>query len=90
MKITYYVAVGDNGGIITDSYDRAMVCQKYLRGHIFIKKQSSFEEAEGYLLDHLVEKAPFGCPIPDHFPLNKVITIKRLRSSADGGEGYAG
>lgn len=77
----YYIAVGDNGGIITDSYDRAVMCQKYLWGHIFIKKQPSFEAAEDYLLDHLVEKAPFGCPVPDHFPLNKVITIKKLMAS---------
>ena len=77
----YYITDGDNGGIITDSYYRAVMCQKYLWGHIFIKKQPSFEAEEDYLLDHLVEKAPFGCPVPDHFPLNKVITIKKLMAS---------
>ena len=80
-KSTFYVSLRDIGGIITDTYDRAIVCQKYLRGHVYIKKQPSFEEAEDYLLDHLVEKAPFGCPIPDHFLLNKVITIKKLMAS---------
>ena len=73
----YYVAVGDNGGVIADSYDRALLCKKYLRGHIWVKKQPNFEEAEAYLLDHITEKAPFGCPIPDHFSLNKVITFKK-------------
>lgn len=77
----YYVAVGDNGGIITNDYDRAVMCKKYLRGHIYVKKQTCFEEAEAYLMDHIMEKAPFGCPIPDHFALNKVITIKKLMQS---------
>lgn len=78
----YYVAVGDNGGVITDDYDRALYCKsKYLRGHVFVKKVSGFEEAEDYLLDHLTEKAPYGCSVPDHYELNRVVTIRKLMES---------
>lgn len=75
----YYTTVGDNGGVITDDYDRALLCKKYFRGQVYIKKLSTFKEAEGYLFDHLAEKAPFGCPIPDHYQLNKVVTIRKLK-----------
>lgn len=76
----YYVSVGNNGGVITDSYDRALLCKKYLRGHVWVKKQPNFEEAEAYLMDHIAEKAPFGCPLPLKCGLNQVITFRKLMS----------
>ena len=75
----YYTTVGDNGGVITDDYDRALLCKKYFQGQVYIKKLPSFEEAENYLFDHLAEKAPSECPIPDHYVLNKVVTIRKLK-----------
>ena len=74
----YYITVGDNGGVITDDYDRALLCKKYFRGHVYVKNQSTFEDAEEYLLNHLIEKAPFWCPVPDHYALNAVVTIRKL------------
>ena len=66
MKKIYYAAVGNNGGIVTDDYENALVCKRYLRGHVYTKKFFDFDEAEEYLLDHISEMAPIGCPIPEH------------------------
>lgn len=53
MRTVYYVTVGNNGGIVTDDYHHALLCKKYLRGHVYIRKFFDFEEAEDYLLDHV-------------------------------------
>ena len=78
MKKFYYAAVGNNGGIVTDDYENALVCKRYLRGHVYTKKFFDFDEAEEYLLDHITEVAPIGCPIPEHCKLNQMITIRKL------------
>lgn len=80
-KHRFYVAVGDNGGVITSTYAHALYCTKYLRGHIYTKGHPDFESAEDYLLEHLIEKAPFDCPVPFHCKLNQVITIRKLLES---------
>lgn len=74
----YYAVVGNNGGIIADDYERALLCKMYLRGHIYIRKFSAFQEAEDFLWDHLNTVAPDGCPLPAHFQLNKIVTISKL------------
>lgn len=78
----FYAAVGDNGGVITDWYDRALYNKKYLRGHVYIRKFTCFEDAEEYLLDHIMLKAPFGCPIPEHCRLNQFLSIRKLMETA--------
>ena len=78
MKPAYYSVVGINGGIVTDTYERALLCKKYLRGHVLVKKHPNFQEAEEALLDHLTEVAPWGCPLPDHCVCNKMVTISKL------------
>lgn len=75
---TFYATIGGNGGIITDDYERALFCKVYLRGHVYIKKFSDFGEAEDFLWDHLNTVAPAGCPLPTHFRLNKMVTIRKL------------
>lgn len=77
-KNVFYVTVGNNGGIITGDYERALLCRKYMRGHVYIRKFFDFEEAEEYLLDHMMEIVPFGCPIPEHCEPNQMLTIKKL------------
>ena len=77
-KSSFYVTVGGNGGIITDSYGRATYCKKYLRGHVYVRKFQDLQDAEDYLWDHLNTVAPEGCPIPAHFRLNKMVTISKL------------
>ena len=52
--------------------------KKYLRGHVYTKKFSDFTEAEDYVLDHITEKAPFGCPVPVHCRLNEIIFTSKL------------
>ena len=64
----YYAAVGDNGGV---------------RGHVYTKKFFDFTEAEDYVLDHITEKAPFGCPIPLHCRRNEIIFISKLLKSLE-------
>ena len=36
------------------------------------------QPAEEYLLDHITEMAPIGCPVPEHCKLNQMITIRKL------------
>lgn len=74
----YYVTVGDNGGVIADSHQRALCCKQYMRGNIDVKEAESFEKAEVILRDHLEKVAPAGCPVPDHFARNDVVTIRKL------------
>ena len=74
----YYIAVGDNGGVVASNYERALLYKTCLRGHKYVKKFSDFEEAEDYVLDHIAEKAPFGCPIPMHCKINEIIFISKL------------
>ena len=74
----YYAVVGNNGGIIAYDYELALFCKMYLRGHIYIRKFSAFQEAEEFLWDHLNTVAPDGCPLPAHFQLNKIVTISKL------------
>ena len=31
-KRSFYIAVGSNGGIVTDGCERAQLCRQYLRG----------------------------------------------------------
>ena len=78
VKSKYYVTVGNNGGIITDDYERALLCKIYLRGHVYVRKFQDLQDAEDYLWDHLNTVAPEGCPIPAHFRLNKMVTISKL------------
>ena len=78
MRKAYYVTVGNNGGIITNDYHHALLCKKYLWGHVYVRKFFDFEEAEDYLLDHVMEMAPLGCHLPDHCRLNQIITIRKL------------
>lgn len=73
----YYIAVGNNGGVVANSYEQVLLYKKYLRGHEFF----DFTEAEDYVLDHITEKAPFGCPIPMRCKLNKIIFISKLLQS---------
>lgn len=77
----YYIAVGNNGGVVANSYEQALLYKKYLRGRVYTKKFSDFTEAEDYVLDHITEKAPFGCPIPMRCKLNKIIFISKLLQS---------
>mgnify|MGYP000510738718 CR=1 FL=1 len=77
----YYSVIGNNGGVVASSYDRALHYKQYLRGHVYTKKFSDFEEAEEYTLDHISEKAPFGCPIPLHCKINEIIFISKLLKS---------
>lgn len=77
----YYAAVGNNGGVVANSYERALLYKKYLKGHVYTKKFFDFTEAEDYVLDHITEKAPFGCPIPMHCKLNEIIFISKLLQS---------
>lgn len=77
-KYVCYVTVGNNGGILTEDYERALLCRKYLRGHVYIRKFFDFEEAEEYLLDHMMEIVPFGCAIPEHCEPNQMLTVKKL------------
>ena len=79
----YYAAVGDNGGVVASSYEQVLLYKKYLRGHVYTKKFFDFTEAEEYVLDHITEKAPFGCPIPSHCRLNEIIFISKLRKSLE-------
>ena len=81
MKCIYYAAVGDTGGVVASSSDRALLYKTYLRGHVYTKKFFGFAEAEDYVLDHICEKAPFGCPIPEHCKLNEIIFISKLLKS---------
>lgn len=74
----FYATVGDNGAVVTPSYDQAWNMQKYLYGHVFIKKFSSYSEASDFAVDHLTDHAPMGCSIPDECELNRVYTIKQL------------
>ena len=78
-KNSFYVTVGGNGGIITDSYGRATYCKEYLRGHVYTTKFPDFTEAEVYLLDHLAEIAPWDCSLPECCKLNRMVTISKLR-----------
>ena len=78
LKDKFYAVIGNNGGIITDDYERALLCRIYLRGHVLVKKFSGFQEAEDFLWDHLNTVAPAGCPLPTHFRLNKMVTIRKL------------
>ena len=78
LKDKFYAVIGNNGGIITDDYERALLCRIYLRGHVLVKKSSGFQEAEDFLWDHLNTVAPEGCPLPTHFRLNKMVTIRKL------------
>lgn len=77
----YYAVVGNNGGVVAVDFERALQYKKYLRGHIYIKKFFDFAECEEYILDHICEKAPFGCPIPEHCKLNEIIFISKLLKS---------
>lgn len=79
----YYAAVGNNGGVVVNSYERALLYKKYLKGHVYTKKFFDFTEAEDYVLDHITEKAPFGCPIPMHCKLNEIIFISKLLQSCE-------
>lgn len=79
----YYVAVGNNGGVVANSYERALQYKKYLRGRVYTKKFFDFTEAEDYVLDHITEKAPFGCPIPTNCKLNEIIFISKLLQSCE-------
>ena len=79
----YYAAVGDNGGVVASSYEQALLYKKYLRGHVYTKKFFDFTEAEDYVLDHITEKAPFGCPVPVHCRLNEIIFISKLLKSCE-------
>lgn len=78
-----YVTVGDNAGVVASDYSRALLYQKYMRGHVYSKKFYDFEEAEEYVLDHIMEKAPFGCPIPMNCKMNEIIFISRLLKSCE-------
>ena len=88
-KISYYVVVGDNGGIIDNNYLQARVCTKYMRGHVYTRKFPDFSDAQEYLLNHLDDIAPWGCPIPKTCRLNKMITIRKLLTE-EGEENHEG
>ena len=75
----FYASVGDNAVIVTDSFERAKQMQTYLRGEKIIRKFDSFDEASDYALDHLVEYAPWGCPVPERCVLNRMVTISKLK-----------
>lgn len=79
----YYAVVGNNGGVVAGTYEQALLYKKYLRGHVYTKKFFDFTEAEDYVLDHITEKAPFGCPIPMHCRLNEIIFISKLLKSCE-------
>ena len=78
LKDKFYAVIGNNGGIITDDYERALLCRIYLGGHVLVKKFPGFQQAEDFLWDHLNTVAPEGCPLPTHFRLNKMVTIRKL------------
>lgn len=73
----YYVAKGQNGVIISDTYGRSLYCRKYLT-HPTIKAYKDYTEAEHAALDHLASIVPYYVPLPDHLSLNDIVTRKRL------------
>lgn len=81
MARHFYATVGNNGGVVASTYERALLYKKYLRGHVYTKKFFDFAEAEDYVLDHITEKAPLGCPVPMTCKLNEIIFISKLLQS---------
>lgn len=73
----YYVAKGQNGVIISDTYGRALYCRKYLTQPV-IKACEDYAEAEQAALDHLATIVPYYVKLPKNLSLNEIVTRKKL------------
>jgi len=70
----YYLVRAVNGVIIHYNFYKAQTCQQYLHKST-IKKFDLFNDAEAAALEHLVEIAPYGTPVPEHLEVNEMVTI---------------
>ncbi len=75
--MAYYMAHGDNGVIVVNSWSLVLRTRKYLRG-CNNKKFETYREAETAALEHLQDIAPDYLPLPEHLVLNKMVTVNQL------------
>ena len=75
--MAYYMAHGENGVIVVNSWKQVLKTRKYLIGNNN-KKYETYREAETAALNHLRDIAPDYLPLPEHLVLNKMVTINQL------------
>ena len=74
MVKNFFVALADNGGMITTTSKHAEICKGYFRNNFAIHGFYDEERAQAFLYNHLDVIMPRGCPLPTSFPIGVVIT----------------
>lgn len=75
----FYVAVGKNACVITDSFHRACELQdKYFINPRPPKKYADFEAASDAAYDYLCDLLPYYISPPDTFNVNQIVFTKHL------------
>lgn len=78
--MAYYMAHGDNGVIVVNSWKQVLRTRKYLIGNNN-KKFETYRDAEEAALEHLRDITPEYLPLPDHLILNKMVTVNQLNET---------